>query len=268
MRPLKAIVIALVLVISIAISPGAASAGDGPSASAGPDLTVSVQSTQVVGGGGGTAPSPATGSGGGNTAGPPSPAQVTITEIACATAGGLAAVGVAGAVPSQTAPSAPAVGGAAAPPPPTSAVVVATSARAQLVLPLPDAQLAPPPDVDQIVGVATWLWLSPDQWQPLSRTASVPGVSATVTARPQSITWDAGDGTSLDCAGPGLAFEPGRTASDCTHVYLDRGDVTTTITVHWQLDWTSSVGAGGSLGTVDRSTTIPLHVVEVQATTN
>jgi len=149
---------------------------------------------------------------------------------------------------------------------------VALNARGQLSLPLPDVRTAPPTNADQLVGLASWLWIDPAQWRGLSKTVLIPGVAATVTARPTSITWRTGDGQTVQCNGPGTPYIAGapdqNQHSDCTHTYLDRGPVTATVTVHWKMDWSATTGQAGTFGLVDRTTNVPLTVAEVQAVTN
>lgn len=41
--------------------------------------------------------------------------------------------------------------------------------------------------------------------------ASVPGVEVVATARPGGVHFDFGDGASLECDGPGVAWSPGAT---------------------------------------------------------
>jgi hypothetical protein len=71
--------------------------------------------------------------------------------------------------------------------PGTNVVDAATLARqAYRELPLlyPQPHTAPPTNVSQLVGVRTWFWVEPGQWQPRAASAAVPGLSATVTATP------------------------------------------------------------------------------------
>jgi hypothetical protein len=145
-------------------------------------------------------------------------------------------------------------------------------ARRRLDLPLPDPGLNPPGE--QLVGVATWLWVD-GPWTPASATAQVAGVSATVTATPVSVVWSPGDGTTVTCDGPGTPYDPTRSPADqrssCTHAYgrssaaLPGGAYALTATVTYEVTWSSSTGAGGSLGSLTRATTVPVVVEEAQA---
>ena len=77
----------------------------------------------------------------------------------------------------------------------------------QLDLAAPEIQLNPPGD--QLVGLPSWLWLD-TPWAPAEATASVSGVAATVRASPISVRWEAGDGTVVDCNGPGVVYDATR----------------------------------------------------------
>jgi hypothetical protein len=126
--------------------------------------------------------------------------------------------------------------------------------------------------VSQLVGVRTWLWIDPAQWQPQSATAAVPGLSATVTAQPTTVQWDMGDGTTLTCDGPGVAYDPGRPDgdqhSDCSHVFEHDGTHDVRATIEWQVRWTASDGSSGALPDVTRATQFPLQAEQRQAVIN
>ncbi len=154
-------------------------------------------------------------------------------------------------------------------------LVLAQRALRQLPLSRPAVATSPPPGRDQLVNLATWLWVD-DGWEPLSATASVPGVSVTVTAAPQSVSWDMGTGDVVVCEGPGTAYDPSRReeeqATDCSYTYRrssagqpgERYPVTATQT--WSVSWSASgMAGGGDLGTASRSTDFSLRVAEGQA---
>ena len=153
--------------------------------------------------------------------------------------------------------------------------VLAEQAKRTLPLTPPDVQTSPSADDDQLVGVPTWLWVG-DAWAPRSATASLPGVSVTVTATPGSVVWDMGNGDRVVCQSPGTAYDPdrpnGEQVTDCSYTYSrssahqpgQRYPVTATMT--WEVSWTASgVAGGGSLGALSRSTTFGLRVAEAQA---
>lgn len=139
-------------------------------------------------------------------------------------------------------------------PPVVSPEVLARQARERLNLPEVRIRMNPPGD--QLVNLPIWLALDPSSWRAQSATASVPGVSVTAAARPVTVSWSMGDGTTRTCEGPGTAWKPGtdpRAASpDCGHVYRRSsagaagGAYTVSATVTWEVTW---AGAGQS-GTV------------------
>jgi hypothetical protein len=150
-----------------------------------------------------------------------------------------------------------------------SAAVLAQRAYRVLVLATPVIGMSPGPGVAQLVRVPTWLWLDPAMWGPRSASASVPGLSATVTAVPVRVVWSMGDGTTVVCAGPGTRFVAGRSnpyaaSPDCGHTYTRAGPVTVTATVSWRVRWAGGGTAGVLPGLVSASS-VDLRVVEAQA---
>lgn len=153
--------------------------------------------------------------------------------------------------------------------------VLAAEAKKELPLPRPAVATSPEAGGDQLVGVPTWLWIE-GGWAPASATASLPGVSVTVTAVPESVTWDMGDGSKVVCRGPGTPYDDARKndeqKTDCSHTYRrssagqpgDRYPVAATLS--WRVSWSASgVPGGGSLGAVTRTTRFGLRVAEAQA---
>ena len=78
------------------------------------------------------------------------------------------------------------------------------------------------PPGDQLVGLQSWLWVD-TPWAPAEASASVSGVTATVTAIPETVEWDTGDAHTMTCRGPGAAYDttkpPDQQGSACGHVY-------------------------------------------------
>lgn len=154
-------------------------------------------------------------------------------------------------------------------------VVLAQEAYRFLPLPAPSVRTNPPVGRAQLVNLRTWLWVDPATWGARSATASVPGLSATVTAVPVSVTWTMGDGGRVVCPGPGTAYDPGRPDSAqrpaCSYTYRHAADAYPVVaTTTWRVTWVAHGAAGG--GTLPPLTrTSPatlLRVVEVQAINN
>lgn len=145
----------------------------------------------------------------------------------------------------------------------------------RLVLAVPVIRTSPAVGVPQLVRVPTWLWIDRSVWTPRRKTAAVPGLSATATARPVRITWSTGDGATVACAGPGRPFRPGTDRAsagspDCGHTYLrpstgePGGVFPVTATVEWRVTWTGG-GQAGTLPPLTSQTTVVLPVTESQA---
>jgi hypothetical protein len=160
-------------------------------------------------------------------------------------------------------------------PPPIDGATLARQARRSLPLVFPGVETSPPYDRSQLVHLATWLWVANDSWQPRSATASVPGLSATVTATPERVEWSMGDGSTEICAGPGTAYDPEKAddaqSTYCSHTF-ERASTTepdgvyrARATMWWRVTWAASDGSTGSLPDVVRFTDFTLHVGEAQA---
>jgi hypothetical protein len=150
--------------------------------------------------------------------------------------------------------------------------------RAEQYLPLPAPQISTSPAADHllVVGLPTWLWVDPSSWKPLSSTVSVTGVTVTVTAVPERVVWQTGDGQTVVCRGPSRAYDPAipdeQQSTDCSHVYRQTSETAPghafqlTATTEWRVSWTvSGATGGGDLGVVRRtSAPVPVRVGEVQ----
>lgn len=163
------------------------------------------------------------------------------------------------------------VGGAAgAGPVVVDPVALMQQARARVTVPAPQVSLSPAGD--QVAQLATWLWIDPALWTPVSASASAGTVTATVTAAPVRVRWSMGNGDEVVCDGPGRAYGPAAGAPDCAYTYRHSsaglaGDAfTVTATIEWALSWTAAGAAGGGdLGGVTSDATLPVRVTELQA---
>lgn len=150
--------------------------------------------------------------------------------------------------------------------------------EAYRLLPIPTPRLAtsPPASRQQLVNVATWLWVDRATWGARTATVSVPGESVTATAIPRQVIWSMGDGHTVLCNGAGTPYEAGRSPSQqptCSYTY-ERGSAgepgdqfSVNATVTWLVTW-SAVGAtpsSGQLPPLQRSARISLTVGEAQA---
>ena len=168
----------------------------------------------------------------------------------------------------------PPPGGGPAPPP--SAGALAVRALTRTPLPAPAIAMSPGGDVPLLVNLPTFLWIDPAQWHAVSASASAGAVTSTVTAVPERVVWDMGQGDSVTCQGPGAPYVPSLAddaqPSDCRFTYrassarTEYKTFTVTATVEWHVTWVA-VGApgGGDLGYSRRSSTATVRVAELQA---
>lgn len=169
-------------------------------------------------------------------------------------------------------------GSSAAPSSVVQAGALAESARNLLKLPRP--RVRHNPAANALVGLETWWWVDPGQWQPLRQRTQAGPVWAEVTAIPVSTTWDAGDGSDpLVCPGPGAPYDMTRPASvqstDCSHTYrrttadqpqtgpsVNDRFFTVTVTTSWRVTWNGTAGSGGTLPVLTTSSSLPLAVAQ------
>ena len=148
--------------------------------------------------------------------------------------------------------------------------LLVTAAQSQLTIALPEVATAPPRGGLQLVGVDVWFWVANSR--PVSATAQVPGLGATITASPRSTKLGFADGTTVTCTGSGTPYDPAvdyrSQSSDCTHIFDDAGRQPVDVTVSWDLSWTATNGQAGALPAVDRTTTLVLPLREAQAVTD
>ncbi len=147
----------------------------------------------------------------------------------------------------------------------------AAQALSALPLPTPTISTSPPVDSPQLVGVPTWLWLA--DWATRQATATLDGVTATVTATPLRSTWSANpSGADLTCDGPGTAYDPARApdaqTSTCALLFETAGIEQLTVTVTYAITWTASTGEHGQLDALTRLATRSVVVDQAQALIN
>lgn len=169
----------------------------------------------------------------------------------------------------------PATGGGGARAKPPAPVVLAELAVRYLKLPSPVIRSSPSPADLQLTRLPVWLWISSTAWASRSKTASVPGESATATATPVVATWQTGDGTAVTCRGPGIpytsSYAPSSASPDCGHSYTRSSAgqpgsaYHVTVTITWRVTWTATGGAGGTLAALYTTAGAEFRVAESQA---
>ena len=158
-------------------------------------------------------------------------------------------------------------------PRPTPAL--AQQALQRVPLPSPSIAMSPGGDIPLLVNLPTFLWMEPAQWAPVTASASAGGVTSTVTATPERVVWDMGQGDSVTCNGPGAPYVPtlpdDAQPSDCRYTYRASSarspdkTFTVTATVEWHVTWSASgAPGGGDLGTSRRASTTIVRVAEIQ----
>jgi len=158
---------------------------------------------------------------------------------------------------------------------PHSPVDVAHAAyeKVSKLVPKPAVNFSPPAD-KMVVNFETWLGVTPHA--PITATAAIPGLSATVTARPTDIEWSTGtkvdgDTTTVSCQLWG-STESAQDGCAWTPAYPSVANVTGTddqryhgtVTLVWQVSWQATNGATGSLGELRTTTPVRMGVSEIQ----
>jgi len=143
-------------------------------------------------------------------------------------------------------------------------------------LPEPHAAFSPPA-ARSVVHLPVWFAVPAAQWAPVSVTADVPGLSATVTATPTDLIFEPGDGGGqVSCAGPGPQWQAGMdepaSVPACSYTYTDASSIAPDghawagdLSIRWRVAWAATNGQGGALNTLTTTSTYALAVREIQA---
>jgi hypothetical protein len=145
------------------------------------------------------------------------------------------------------------------------------------------AQLSPPTLTigtapigrEGLVGLPEWFWIDAGAYQMLSKTVTLGGLSATVTAKPGPLVINPGNGqATFTCPGPGTPYNPRESASgqqsQCTYLYTQpsagqpNNEFTASISVTWTASWTGTGGAGGTLAPITRTAAIELSIAQAE----
>jgi len=125
-------------------------------------------------------------------------------------------------------------------------IVVAEQAAKTLGLTSAVIEMAPPDGHPQLVNVATWLWVNPAAWQPVTATAAAGPVTTTAVAAPAKAVWTMGDGSTVTCNGPGTPYDTLKleASTSCSYMWSTAGTYTVTAAVYWTITWTTADAAG------------------------
>lgn len=163
---------------------------------------------------------------------------------------------------------------------------LAQIAFGQLSLSAPTASRSPAerlPDgrVYTVVNMHTWFWTDPATYRPVSKRVQAGAVWVVVTARPEALRFDPGNGDGVvSCTGPGRAWRAGadgqwdRAPGGCDYQYrkstlgYPAGQVTAEAGIVWRVSWVGDAGGtpvSGSLPDLITTTQARFAVAEGQA---
>jgi hypothetical protein len=153
--------------------------------------------------------------------------------------------------------------------PPAMLAALLRQAVSRLRIPQPVIAANPALDAPQVVQVPVWWWVQPGSWSTRTATAALPAIAITATATPEKITWDAGDGTTTVCTGPGTPwtpkYAPTAASPTCGHTYTrtSRTAPGGKFTLRAAITWTVTWAGGGMSGTEPATTTSAAAEIEV-----
>jgi hypothetical protein len=164
-----------------------------------------------------------------------------------------------------------------APQPVVSARALAEQARDEFTL--PDPKPGSSPAGGTLVNLPTYLYVSRENWHPMTAKASVTGTEVTVTATPVRVDWSMGErgGTAVTCAGPGAPYAGEAGTPSCGYQYRQssskqlgsaRPGFRVTATTTWEIRWTCAGvcdAPGGTLGPLTPAGSIQLPVFEARS---
>jgi hypothetical protein len=163
------------------------------------------------------------------------------------------------------------------PPPQVDPGVLARQILARIQLARVGIGITPEPGHTGVLGLPTYLWVNnpgPHTLGPITDSATVGGMTVTLTARVGKVIWNLGDGTTVTCDGPGTPYRDefgARPSPTCGHTYshpstqLPGGVYHVTATAIWDVAWTGGGQSGQIPFDVNSQTTI--RIDEVQALT-
>ncbi|MEV4261504.1 hypothetical protein [Kribbella sp. NPDC049584] len=145
-------------------------------------------------------------------------------------------------------------------------LTLAYRAIAAMNLEPPVVKTAPGADQIGLVNMPVWMWVtkSENTFGPITREASVPGLSVTATAQVKAINWSMGDGDTVRCDGAGTPYDQSmgiKDSPDCGHRYAKTSQkfqnckYPVTATAQWAITWQSTLGDTGQISTTQEATT-------------
>ncbi|TCC32553.1 hypothetical protein [Kribbella sindirgiensis] len=130
----------------------------------------------------------------------------------------------------------------------------------------PQIKTAPGAGQIGLVNMPVWLWVTKTEntWGPIVRSASVPGLTVTVTAQVKAINWAMGDGKTVRCEGPGTPYDASMGVAGsptCGHRYVKTSEklpnckYPVTAVAQWDVTWESTLGDSGQIAMTQQATT-------------
>lgn len=131
-------------------------------------------------------------------------------------------------------------------------------------LPYPAAGVGASPGARGLTGLTSWFWVQGYSGAPITDTVRAFGLTVSVEAVPESVSWDFGDGTTARGLGLGSP-PPGR--SDVQHVFETRGRpiVRVRALIRLGVRWRVGAGPWAALAPVLRTAVLDYPVVESRA---
>jgi len=142
-----------------------------------------------------------------------------------------------------------------------------------------DIQLAPDPSGVGLVGLPVWMWtpVTESTWGPATASLTALGITVSVEANAERITWAMGDGAQVHCDHPGTPYHPDYRADEsptCGHVYtepsrsLSSGRYPITATTQWLIEWRIEETVIGGTVPAERTSSASVRINELQVVTS
>lgn len=154
---------------------------------------------------------------------------------------------------------------------------IARRALAQLDLDPITLGMAPKPnlaDPNVLIGAPAYFWAEggPPAIGPLSTTVTEQGITITLNATMDTVTYDTGDGATLTCTRDQVATAPTNMTlqgtPDCGHRWESSGTYTLTATSNWTITWQGPTQNGTVDYTLDNAIDVAVTDRPVNLTTN
>ena len=172
-----------------------------------------------------------------------------------------------------------------APPPgfgtPPDPAELARRALASIDLLPPRVAVAPRRHIGPgLVGLPVWMWASTAQpgqprhyFGPQQASATDRGLTVSIAAEVDQVTWDMGNGAEVTCSGAGTAYRSesplaGKRSPDCGYHsgYPEPGTYQIQAATHWTVSW-SGGGESGSFEITRTSGIVTIDIDELQVVT-